>query len=122
MLPLCDIDTGVCKSLRPKIVRNDSLETRVVYCYILLFFVSHRSIIWPYNKVSENLGDLFGLLDGGFLEDYIAFNIELDAVVTEVLHDVFNCKKCDKICNVVLLGIVAANMRLSQIYRILLYN
>ena len=42
-------------------------------------------------------------LSGGFLDDDIGFNVELDAVVTEVSNEgedivVFRCKQCDKVC------------------------
>ena len=51
----------------------------------------------------EDLDDLFELLDGGFLDDDIGFNVELDAVVTEISNEgedivVFRCKQCDKVC------------------------
>lgn len=53
--------------------------------------------------VGEDLDDLFALIDGGFLDDDITFNVELDAVVTEVSNDgedtvMFRCKQCDKVC------------------------
>ena len=50
----------------------------------------------------EELDDLYFLLDGGFLDDDADFNVEIDAVVSEVAADpsdsTYKCDQCDKIC------------------------
>ena len=50
----------------------------------------------------EELDDLYFLLDGGFLDDGADFNVEIDAVVSEVAVDpsdsTYRCDKCDKVC------------------------
>lgn len=49
----------------------------------------------------EDLDDLFELLEGGFLDEDVDFNVELDAVITEVeaYEEVgYPCQDCDKIC------------------------
>ena len=49
----------------------------------------------------EELDDLFLLLDHGYLEDDVDFNVEIDAVVTEVSvvvvsNESFKCEQCEK--------------------------
>ena len=50
----------------------------------------------------EELDDLYFLLDGGFLDDDADFNVEIDAVVSEVAvypsDSTYRCDKCDKVC------------------------
>ena len=51
----------------------------------------------------EELDDLFLLHDHGYLEDDVDFNVEIDAVVTEVSvigvsNESFKCKQCEKVC------------------------
>ena len=51
----------------------------------------------------EDLDDLYYLLDGGYLDDDMEFNVEIDAVVSEVTVvdesvAVFKCNQCEKVC------------------------
>ena len=51
----------------------------------------------------EELDDLFLLLDHGYLEDDVDFNVEIDAVVTEVSvvgvsNESFKCEQCEIVC------------------------
>ena len=50
----------------------------------------------------EDLDDLYFLLEGGFLEDDADFNVEIDALVSEVAavpsDSTYKCDQCDKIC------------------------